>query len=43
MFVPDLVIYLRASTEVLMQRIVLRDRPYERNMEGGYIDELNRA
>lgn len=42
-FVPDLVVYLRASTEVLMQRIALRDRPYERNMEGGYIDELNRA
>lgn len=38
---PDLVIYLRASTDVLMQRIALRDRPYERNMERGYIDQLN--
>lgn len=40
---PDLIVYLRADTEVLMQRIASRDRPYERNMERGYIDELNRA
>ena len=40
---PDLVVYLRASTEVLMQRIALRDRPYERAMERGYIAALNRA
>ncbi|HMN12923.1 MAG TPA: deoxynucleoside kinase [Bellilinea sp.] len=40
---PSLVVYLRASTETLMQRIMLRDRSYERNMEVGYIDELNRA
>lgn len=39
--VPDLVVYLRADTEVLMQRIALRDRAYERNMERGYIQELN--
>jgi deoxyguanosine kinase len=41
--VPDLVIYLRASTETLMQRIASRDRPYERNMERDYIAELNHA
>lgn len=40
---PDLIVYLRASTPVLMQRIALRDRPYERNMDAGYIDTLNRA
>jgi deoxyguanosine kinase len=40
---PDLIVYLRASTSVLMQRIALRDRPYERNMEWAYIDELNQA
>ena len=40
---PDLVVYLRASTDTLMQRIALRDRPYERNMERAYIDELNQA
>jgi deoxyguanosine kinase len=41
--VPDLVVYLRADTDVLMQRIALRDRPYERNMERSYIGELNQA
>jgi deoxyguanosine kinase len=40
---PDLIVYLRADTEVLMQRIALRDRPYERNMEREYIDQLNCA
>jgi deoxyguanosine kinase len=40
---PDLIVYLQASTEVLMQRIAYRDRPYERQMEKGYIDELNQA
>ncbi len=40
---PDLIVYLRADTDVLMQRIALRDRPYERNMERAYIDELNQA
>lgn len=40
---PDLIVYLRADTPVLMQRIASRDRPYERNMEPDYIDLLNRA
>ncbi len=40
---PDLVVYLRASTETLMQRIARRDRPYERGMDRAYIDELNQA
>jgi deoxyguanosine kinase len=40
---PDLVVYLRADTDVLMQRIASRDRSYERNMEWTYIDELNQA
>lgn len=40
---PDLIIYLSADTEVLMQRIALRDRSYERNMERNYIHELNLA
>lgn len=40
---PDLVVYLRADTDVLMQRIAFRDRPYERNMESAYIEELNQA
>jgi deoxyguanosine kinase len=40
---PDLIVYLRASTATLMQRIARRDRPYERQMERGYIESLNRA
>ncbi len=41
--VPDLVVYLRASTNVLMQRIALRDRAYEREMPWEYIETLNRT
>ncbi len=40
---PNLLVYLRADTDVLMQRIALRDRSYERNMERNYIADLNRA
>jgi deoxyguanosine kinase len=38
---PGLVLYLRADTDTLMERIALRDRPYERNMERDYIHQLN--
>ncbi len=40
---PGLVIFLRADTDVLMERIAIRDRPYERDMDRDYIDELRRA
>jgi deoxyguanosine kinase len=40
---PDLLLYLQASTDTLMQRIAMRDRPYERQMERAYIHELNLA
>ncbi len=40
---PDLIVYLQAETSVLMQRIAHRDRPYERNMDQGYIESLNDA
>jgi deoxyguanosine kinase len=40
---PDLLVYLQATTDTLMQRIALRDRPYERQMQHSYIDELNHA
>ena len=40
---PDLLVYLQATTDTLMQRIALRDRPYERQMERSYIHELNLA
>jgi deoxyadenosine/deoxycytidine kinase len=40
---PDLVIFLQASTELLLERIRLRGRSYERNMDPDYIESLNRA
>ena len=40
---PDLVVYLQADTGVLMQRIALRDRSYERQMERDYIEQLRQA
>jgi deoxyguanosine kinase len=40
---PDLLVYLQATTDTLMQRIALRDRLYERQMERSYIHELNIA
>lgn len=40
---PDLIVYLRADTKVLMQRIAMRDRPYERNMQESYIATVNEA
>lgn len=40
---PDLLVYLRAELDVLMGRIAMRDRPYERNMDPGYIQSLRQA
>jgi deoxyguanosine kinase len=40
---PELVVYLRADTNTLMKRISQRDRPYERNMEWDYIEQLNQT
>ena len=40
---PDLVVYLQASTEVLMRRIDWRGRSYERDMDSAYIQTLNEA
>jgi deoxyguanosine kinase len=40
---PDLIVYLKATTQTLMQRITTRDRSYERSMERDYIDALNHA
>jgi deoxyguanosine kinase len=38
---PGLVVYLRASISVLMDRIRYRGRSYERQMEQGYIEALH--
>lgn len=43
LLLPDLIVYLQAETDVLMQRIAHRDRPYERNMDQNYIHSLNQA
>lgn len=40
---PDLLVYLQADTDVLMGRIAQRDRPYERDMDRGYIDTLRQV
>jgi deoxyguanosine kinase len=40
---PDLVVYLRADPDTLMERIALRDRPYERSMDREYIEALART
>jgi len=40
---PDLIIYLRAELDVIMERIAERDRPYERGMDPGYIREVAAA
>jgi deoxyadenosine/deoxycytidine kinase len=40
---PDYVVYLQADTKTLLSRIKQRDRDYERNIDEGYIDSLNRA
>ncbi|TMQ58118.1 MAG: deoxynucleoside kinase [Candidatus Eisenbacteria bacterium] len=40
---PDVVVYLQASPDVLMERIARRARPYEKEMERDYIRHLNEA
>lgn len=38
---PDIVIYLNSNTDVLMKRIAMRDRSFERQMDRNYIQELS--
>jgi len=40
---PALVVYLKASTDTLMERIAFRDRSYERQMSRAYLDDLRLA
>src|SRR5438093_12250618 len=40
---PDVVVYLQAQPDTLMNRITRRARPYERAMERAYIRELSQA
>lgn len=38
---PDYVVYLQANTDVLLERIAMRDRAFERNIDLDYIAALN--
>jgi deoxyguanosine kinase len=40
---PDLIVFLRVDTNLALHRIAMRDRSYERNMDRGYIHDLNQA
>ena len=40
---PDLVVYLQARTEILLQRIQWRGRAFEQDMDPGYLNALNGA
>ena len=40
---PELVVYLQAPVEVLVERINKRRRPGEMNMDPGYLQKLNNA
>ncbi|KMQ50964.1 Deoxyadenosine kinase [Chitinispirillum alkaliphilum] len=40
---PDLIVYLQASTDVLMKRIALRGREFENDIDTEYIDTINHA
>ena len=40
---PDLVIFLQAESDVLMNRIRKRDRGFEKNITVEYLEELNRV
>lgn len=40
---PDLVVYLRADLDVLMERIAIRDRTYERAIEREYVADVMEA
>ena len=40
---PDLVIFLQATTDVLVERIRKRDKKYERGISTKYLEEINQA
>jgi len=40
---PDLVLYLQASTDVLLRRIELRAREFERRIARAYVEAVNEA
>jgi deoxyadenosine/deoxycytidine kinase len=40
---PDLIIYLKASVDQLVERILNRGRDYEQTIDRGYLEKLNTA
>ena len=40
---PDLVVFLQATTQVLMDRIKKRNRAYEKNISFKYLEKINQA
>ena len=40
---PDVVVYLQAHPDTLLERIARRGRPYEKDMEREYLRQLNEA
>lgn len=40
---PDLTVHLKAETDVLLDRIRTRNRPFERDITRDYIERLNRS
>ncbi|MBW7915599.1 MAG: deoxynucleoside kinase [Trueperaceae bacterium] len=40
---PDLVVYLRAEPDVLLERIRRRGRPFEAGIEAGYLERITAA
>lgn len=38
---PDLIVYLRASVDTLVKRILVRGREYEKNISREYLERLN--
>ena len=40
---PDLVVHLRAEPDLLLQRIAVRGRPFERDMDADYLRSLSQA
>lgn len=37
---PDLTVYLRADIDLLLKRIAMRDRPFERRIDPAYLERL---
>ena len=40
---PDVVVYLQAGTDTLLERVARRGRPFERDMDRDYMQALNEA